>query len=44
MQIPGIGFVAVHDRGGAIKNNRLDIWMGEGEEGLSRARLGYAQF
>ncbi|MBI4994926.1 peptidoglycan-binding protein [Candidatus Peregrinibacteria bacterium] len=35
--IPGIGFVAVHDRGGAIKNNRLDIWMGEGEEGLSRA-------
>lgn len=37
MQIPGIGFVAVHDRGGAIKNNRLDIWMGSGEEGLSRA-------
>lgn len=37
MEIPGIGFVAVHDRGGAIKNNRLDIWMGEGEEGLSRA-------
>lgn len=37
MQIPGIGFVTVHDRGGAIKNNRLDVWMGEGEEGLSRA-------
>lgn len=37
MEIPGFGVVAVHDRGGAIKGNRIDIWMGEGEEGLSRA-------
>ena len=37
LQIPGIGIVAVHDRGGAIKNNRLDIWVGQGEEGLRRA-------
>ncbi|MFA6520825.1 MAG: peptidoglycan-binding protein [Candidatus Gracilibacteria bacterium] len=37
MEIPGFGIVAVHDRGGAIKNNRLDIWVGEGDEGLRRA-------
>ena len=37
MQIPGFGMVAIHDRGGAIKGDRLDIWMGEGEEGLRRA-------
>jgi len=45
MDIPGIGLVAVHDRGGAIvpANNgrgaydRLDIWMGYGDEGLQRA-------
>lgn len=37
MQIPGIGLVAVHDRGGAIKNNRLDVWMGYGDAGLQRA-------
>ncbi len=37
MKIPGIGTVAVHDRGGAIVNNRLDIWFGSGEEGLARA-------
>lgn len=45
MEIPGVGTVAVHDRGGAIveagdRNNahdRLDIWMGSGEEGLRRA-------
>lgn len=45
MYIPGIGLVAVHDRGGAIKSagergnayDRLDIWMGSGDEGLSRA-------
>lgn len=35
--IPGFGTVAVHDRGGAIKNSRLDIWVGFGEEGLRRA-------
>lgn len=37
MDIPGFGVVAIHDRGGAIKGDRLDIWMGEGEEGLRRA-------
>lgn len=45
MSIPGIGMVAVHDRGGAIvpagqrgtKFDRLDVWMGYGDEGLNRA-------
>ncbi len=45
MYIPGIGVVAVHDRGGAIVNagernqnyDRLDVWMGYGDEGLERA-------
>lgn len=39
--IPGLGVGEVHDRGGAIRayNNydRIDVWMGYGEEGLSRA-------
>ncbi len=45
MNIPGVGMVAVHDRGGAIVHagerghsyDRLDIWMGYGDKGLSRA-------
>jgi peptidoglycan hydrolase-like protein with peptidoglycan-binding domain/3D (Asp-Asp-Asp) domain-containing protein len=45
MNIPGIGIVSVHDRGGAIVHagergqnyDRLDIWMGYGDTGLSRA-------
>lgn len=45
MLIPGIGTVAVHDRGGAIvpagqrghQYDRLDVWMGYGDEGLNRA-------
>jgi len=45
MEIPGIGTVAVHDRGGAIVHatergntyDRLDIWMGYGDKGLKRA-------
>jgi len=45
MYIPGIGTVAVHDRGGAIVESngtdgvydRLDIWMGYGDIGLKRA-------
>lgn len=45
MYIPGVGIVAVHDRGGAIVEHsgdngvydRLDIWMGFGDVGLRRA-------
>ncbi|MBT4917694.1 hypothetical protein HN709_04640 [Candidatus Peregrinibacteria bacterium] len=45
MYIPGVGIVAVHDRGGAIVEHdgssgvydRLDIWMGYGDIGLRRA-------
>lgn len=45
MDIPGVGIVAVHDRGGAIRASngvpgvydRLDIWMGYGDKGLTRA-------
>jgi peptidoglycan hydrolase-like protein with peptidoglycan-binding domain/3D (Asp-Asp-Asp) domain-containing protein len=45
MKIPGIGTVAVHDRGGAIVHSgergnaydRLDVWMGYGDAGLKRA-------
>ncbi len=44
MDIPGVGIVAVHDRGGAIVASdtdgvfdRLDIWMGYGDKGLARA-------
>jgi len=46
MKIEGIGTVAVHDRGGAIISadpnqqnsyDRLDIWMGHGDQGLARA-------
>jgi len=40
--LPGLGRFTVHDRGGAIQEleggaHRLDIWVGEGEEGLARA-------
>lgn len=41
IKIPGLGVGEVHDRGGAIlshKNyDRVDVWMGHGEEGLARA-------
>ncbi|MBI2634542.1 peptidoglycan-binding protein, partial [Candidatus Peregrinibacteria bacterium] len=45
MHIPGVGIVAVHDRGGAIRESmgipgiydRLDVWMGYGDKGLQRA-------
>lgn len=37
MEIPGFGIIAIHDRGGAINGDRLDIWVGYGEEGLSRS-------
>ncbi|MFH0770327.1 MAG: peptidoglycan-binding protein [Candidatus Peregrinibacteria bacterium] len=40
--LPGYGTFEVNDRGGAIQElsegaHRLDIWVGEGEEGLARA-------
>jgi len=39
--LPGLGTLAVHDRGGAIVElgsaHRLDVWAGYGEEGLARA-------
>lgn len=42
IDLPGIGVVEVHDRGGAIvelpgDRHRIDIWVGSGEEGLARA-------
>lgn len=45
MDIPNVGIVAVHDRGGAIRPangsnllyDRLDIWMGYGDKGMERA-------
>ena len=49
MKVPGVGTVAVHDRGGAIvaaantgRYDRLDIWMGFGDKGLRRA-LGWGR-
>lgn len=43
--LPGLGLGTVHDRGGAIVSagnrgqsyDRIDVWMGSGEDGLSRA-------
>jgi peptidoglycan hydrolase-like protein with peptidoglycan-binding domain/3D (Asp-Asp-Asp) domain-containing protein len=43
--LPGLGLGTVHDRGGAIvpaglrgqAYDRIDVWMGRGEEGLARA-------
>ncbi len=41
IKIPGLGVGEVHDRGGAIRAgrsyDRIDVWMGRGEDGLSRA-------
>lgn len=41
IKLPGIGVGTVHDRGGAIVEqgltDRLDLWVGSGEEGLARA-------
>lgn len=50
MYIPGIGLTSVHDRGGAIvhagdrgnAHDRLDVWMGAGDEGLRNA-LGWGK-
>lgn len=35
--IPGLGVGAVHDRGGSVKGNKIDVWMGYGEAGKKRA-------
>lgn len=37
LDIEGLGTHQVLDRGGAIKGNRLDIWMGYGDVGLKNA-------
>lgn len=43
VQVPGLGVLEVHDRGGAIQLldggniHRIDVWVGYGEEGLARA-------
>lgn len=41
IKLPGLGVGEVHDRGGAIIStqnyDRIDVWMGKGEAGLSRA-------
>ncbi len=43
IDLPGMGIVTVHDRGGRIIEwedqdiHRIDLWMGSGEEGLARA-------
>lgn len=50
MYIPGVGLTSIHDRGGAIVDagvrdnayDRLDVWMGHGDEGLRRA-LGWGK-
>lgn len=34
LHIDGIGEVVCHDRGGAIKGKRLDVWAGIGDRGL----------
>ncbi len=41
LDVPGVGIFTVHDRGGAIVEaehyDRIDLWVGAGEEGLARA-------
>ncbi|HVW67271.1 MAG TPA: peptidoglycan-binding protein [Candidatus Peribacteraceae bacterium] len=41
IDLPGLGVMTVHDRGGAIQQqgngDRIDVWVGYGEEGLARA-------
>ena len=48
ISIPGLGVGDVHDRGGAIfagkDYDRIDVWMGRGEEGLARALNWGARF
>ncbi len=50
LYIPGVGLTSIHDRGGAIVQtgergnayDRLDVWMGAGDDGLRRA-LGWGK-
>lgn len=35
LEIEGIGVVTCHDRGGAIKEKRIDVWAGVGVEALA---------
>lgn len=37
MVIPGYGIGVVEDIGGAIKKNRIDLFMGKGERALNKA-------
>ena len=37
IQVENLGYFKVLDRGGAIKGNRLDVWVGYGNEGLNTA-------
>lgn len=37
LEFDGMGNYIVLDRGGAIKNNRLDLWLGYGDAGLNAA-------
>ena len=39
--IDGIGEVTCHDRGGAIKGKRIDLWSGIGDEGLDNIYSGF---
>ena len=34
--VEGLGVVTCHDRGGAIKGSRLDLWVGWGDTGFNR--------
>lgn len=34
IELAGIGTAVCHDRGGAIKDKRLDLWVGAGLQGL----------
>jgi len=37
LQVQDLGYFKVLDRGGAIKGNRLDVWVGSGNSGLTTA-------
>lgn len=37
LYVPGYGYAVVEDRGGAIKGQRLDIFVGRGDAGLKKA-------